>query len=327
MNILVTGCAGFIGSNVCSRLIDEGNTVVGLDDLNDAYDVRLKNWRLDNLKLKKGFAFHHLDIRDMAALEQCLASYQPRLSFDAIINLAARAGVRQSVTDPWIYYQTNVIGSLNILELCRKYGINKFVLSSSSSVYGDASQMPFKENSNTDTPLSPYAASKKAAEVLAYSYHFLYKLDVTVFRYFTVFGPAGRPDLSIFKFIKQISEGQEITVFGDGSQTRDFTYVDDIARGTISALKPLGYEIINLGNNRPMELNNIISIIEAQLGQKAKRKYTPPHPADVPATWADITKAKTLLNWEPRIAVEEGIQNTITWYKENRTWAKNVEAK
>jgi len=327
MNILVTGCAGFIGSNVCSRLIDEGNTVVGLDDLNDAYDVRLKNWRLDNLKLKKGFAFHHLDIRDMAALEQCLASYQPHLSFDAVINLAARAGVRQSVTDPWIYYQTNVIGSLNILELCRKYGINKFVLSSSSSVYGDASQMPFKENSNTDTPLSPYAASKKAGEVLAYSYHFLYKLDVTVLRYFTVFGPAGRPDLSIFKFIKQISEGQEITVFGDGRQTRDFTYVDDIARGTIAATKSLGYEIINLGNNRPMELNNIISIIEAQLGQKAKRLYTPPHPADVPATWADISKANKLLGWKPRIPVEEGIQNTVTWYKENRTWAKNVEAK
>ena len=327
MNVVVTGCAGFIGSKVCNRLVDEGNTVVGLDDLNDAYDVRLKNWRLDNLKLKKGFDFHHLDIRDMTALEQCLASYQPRLNFDAVINLAARAGVRQSVTDPWLYYQTNVIGSVNILELCRKYGINKFVLASSSSVYGDASQMPFKESSNTDTPLSPYAASKKAAEVMAYSYHFLYKLDVTVFRYFTVFGPAGRPDLSIFKFIRQISEGQEITVYGDGKQTRDFTYVDDIARGTISGLKPLGYEIINLGNNRPMELNNIISIIETQLGQKAKRRYTPPHPADVPATWADITKANKLLDWKPRVSVEEGIQNTVKWYKENRAWAKSVEAK
>lgn len=327
MNIVVTGCAGFIGWKVCSRLIDEGNTVVGIDDLNDAYDVRLKTWRLDNLKLKRGFAFHHLDIRDMAALEQCLESYQPRLSFDGVINLAARAGVRQSVTDPWIYYQTNVIGTLNILELCRKYGINKFVLASSSSVYGDTSQMPFKENSNTDTPLSPYAASKKAAEVLAHSYHFLYKIDITILRYFTVFGPAGRPDLSIFKFIRQISEGQEITVYGDGRQTRDFTYVDDIARGTISAVKPLGYEIINLGNNRPLELANIISIIETQLGQKAKKQYSPPHPADVPATWADISKAKTLLNWEPRIAAEEGIQNTIKWYKANRAWAYNVEAK
>jgi nucleoside-diphosphate-sugar epimerase len=327
MNILVTGCAGFIGSNVCSRLIEEGNTVVGLDDLNDAYDVRLKHWRLDKLKLKKGFVFHLLDIRDKAALERCLESYQSRLSFYAIINLAARAGVRQSVADPWIYYQTNVIGTVNLLELCRKYGINKFVLASSSSVYGDASRMPFKESSNTDTPLSPYAASKKATEALAYSYHFLYKLDVTVFRYFTVFGPAGRPDLSIFKFIKQISEGQEITVFGDGSQTRDFTYVDDIARGTVLAIKPLGYEIINLGNNHPYELNQIITTIETQLGQKAKRLYTPPHPADVPATWADISKAKTLLDWQPRVSVEEGIQNTVKWYKENRDWAKNVEAK
>jgi nucleoside-diphosphate-sugar epimerase len=327
MNVLVTGCAGFIGSNVCSLLIDQGNTVVGLDDLNDAYDVRLKHWRLDKLKLKKGFDFHLLDIRDKAALEQCLESYQPRSSFDAIINLAARAGVRQSVADPWIYYETNVIGTVNLLELCRKYAINKFVLASSSSVYGDSSRMPFKESSNTDTPLSPYAASKKATEALAYSYHFLYKLDVTVFRYFTVFGPAGRPDLSIFKFIRQISEGQEITVFGDGSQTRDFTYVDDIARGTVLAIKPIGYEIINLGNNHPYELNQIITIIETQLGQKAKRLYTPPHPADVPATWADISKAKTLLDWQPRVSVEEGIQNTVKWYKENRDWAKNVEAK
>jgi nucleoside-diphosphate-sugar epimerase len=231
------------------------------------------------------------------------------------------------VADPWIYYETNVIGTVNLLELCRKYAINKFVLASSSSVYGDASRMPFKESSNTDTPLSPYAASKKATEALAYSYHFLYKLDVTVFRYFTVFGPAGRPDLSIFKFIKQISEGQEITVYGDGGQTRDFTYVDDIARGTVSAIKPMGYEIINLGNNHPYELNQVITIIETQLGQKAQRRYTPPHPADVPATWADISKAKTLLDWQPRVSVEEGIQNTVKWYKENRAWAKDVEAK
>jgi len=327
MNVVVTGCAGFIGWKVCSRLISEGNVVVGIDDLNDAYDVRLKTWRLDDLKGKQGFHFHQLDICDRTSLEQCLGSYQQRLSFDVVINLAARAGVRQSVIDPWVYYQTNVIGTLNLLELCRKYRINKFVLASSSSVYGDANQMPFRENCNTDNPLSPYAASKKAAEVLAYSYHFLYKLDITVLRYFTVFGPAGRPDLSIFKFIRQISEGQEITVYGDGRQTRDFTYVDDIARGTLLATRSLGYEIINLGNNHPLELANIISIIEAQLGQKAKKQYTPPHPADVPATWADISKAKALLNWEPRIAAEEGIQNTIKWYRENRTWAKNVEAK
>ncbi len=327
MKVIVTGCAGFIGSNVCRCLIDQGNIVVGLDDLNDAYDVRLKMWRLHNIKLRQGFTFHQIDIRDMVSIDQCISSYQPHLNFDAVINLAARAGVRQSVTDPWIYYQTNVIGSLNILELCRKYGIDKFILSSSSSVYGNTSQMPFKESINTATPLSPYAASKKAAEALAYSYHFLYKIDITILRYFTVFGPAGRPDLSIFKFIRQISEGQEITVFGDGSQTRDFTYVDDIARGTILALKPLGYEIINLGNNQPMELNKIISTIETQLGQKAKRRHDQPHPADVPATWADISKANKLLDWKPCISVEEGIQNTVKWYRENRSWANTVEAK
>jgi nucleoside-diphosphate-sugar epimerase len=327
MNVVVTGCAGFIGWNVSSELISEGNTVIGIDDLNDAYDVRLKKWRLDSLQGREGFHFHQLDIRDMAGLEKCLGAYQKRSSIDVIINLAARAGVRQSVIDPWIYYQTNVLGTLNLLEICRNSGIKKFVLASSSSVYGEANEMPFKENCNTDKCLSPYAASKKAAEVLAHSYHFLYKLDMTVLRYFTVFGPAGRPDLSIFKFIKQISEGEEITIFGDGSQTRDFTYVEDIARGTIAAIKPLGFEIINLGSDHPWELAKIITIIENQLGQKAKKLYTPAHPADVPATWADISKAKRLLVWEPRIDAEEGIQNTINWYNENRNWAKLVTAK
>ncbi len=312
-NILVTGCAGFIGCATTKKLLKKGISIVGIDNLNDYYNPKLKEWRLAQLKEYNAFKFYQIDIKDNNSLKDVFDKY----SFDAIINLAARAGVRASIEDPWVYLQTNVTGYLNILELARKNNIKKIVCASSSSVYGNA-KMPFSEEQNTDKPVSQYAATKKSAEVLSYTYHYLYGLDVTMLRYFTVYGPAGRPDMALLKFIKAIEENREIVVFDDGTQKRDFTYVSDIANGTIKALKPLGYEIINLGNDRPVELRYLISLIEENLGKKAKIQYKKRHPADVKDTWADINKARKLLDWEPRTNIEESVNRTVEWYKETK---------
>ena len=247
-----------------------------------------------------------------------------RQTFNAVINLAARAGVRYSVENPWVYYETNVTGTLNLLEFCRARGIGKFVLASSSSLYGENSPLPFPEDANTDRPLSPYAASKKAAETLTYSYHALHGLDVTVFRYFTVYGPAGRPDMMPFRLVQWISEARPVTVYGDGTQSRDFTYVDDIARGTIAGLQPLGYEVINLGSDRPTKLLDLIQMVEEQVGRKAVLEYQPRHPADVTATWADIGKARRLLGWQPETALRDGVAQLAAWYRTERDWACDV---
>jgi nucleoside-diphosphate-sugar epimerase len=244
-------------------------------------------------------------------------------SFDAVINLAARAGVRQSLEAPWSYYEANVAGTLSLLELCRSYQVKKFVLASTSGVYG-VGERPFREEGPTERPLSPYAASKKAAELLCYPYHELYGLDVSILRYFTVYGPAGRPDMSIFRFIRWIAEGEPLTVFGDGSQERDFTYVDDIALGTVAALAPLGFEIVNLGNDQPASLQTVISSIENLLGRRARIEYRPAHPADVSATWAAISKARQLLGWEPKVGLEAGLQKSVEWYLENRQWVIKI---
>ncbi len=316
---LVTGVAGFIASKVAEFLLADGHTVVGVDNLNDAYDVRLKEWRLAQIQGHPNFTFHRLDITDRAALRPLFD-----IQFNAVINLAARAGVRQSVKDPWVYYDTNVTGTLNLLELCKEFGVKKFVLASTSSLYGKDNLMPYREDANTDRPLSPYAASKKAAETLCYTYHYLYGIDVTIFRYFTVYGPAGRPDMSLFRFVKWISEGEPVIVFGDGQQSRDFTYVDDIARGTIAGLKPLGYEVINLGSDTPIVLMDVIHQIEQLTGQKANLVFQPKHPADVLATWADISKAEQLLGWRSEIPFEKGLRSLIKWYQDNREWAKEI---
>lgn len=331
MKYLVTGCAGFIGWKVTEFLLADGHTVVGMDNLNDAYDATVKQWRLNQLQTASSgeralqergiFQFHRLDICDRNALNEVFK----QVDFDAVINLAARAGVRQSVENPWVYVDTNVTGTLNLLELCREFNVKKFVLASTSSLYGENNPLPFGEDANTDGPLSPYAASKKGAEALCHSHHHLYDIDTTIFRFFTVYGPAGRPDMSAFRFVKWISEGEPVTVYGDGQQSsRDYTYVDDIARGVIAGLKPLGYEIINLGSDSPIVLIDTIRLIEELVGKKANLEHRPFHPADVRATWANIQKAERLLGWRPQVTFRQGIMELVRWYQENREWAKDV---
>jgi len=317
---LVTGAAGFIASKVCELLLVDGHTVVGIDNLNDYYDVRLKEWRLARLQLLKGFSYRQTDIEDRAALEPIFAGHR----FDAVINLAARAGVRASLEQPELYRSTNVQGELNVLECQQKYGVGKHVLASSSSLYAGC-PMPFTEDLPVNAPQSPYAETKKAAELLARDFHQRHGLDVTVLRYFTVFGPAGRPDMAPFRFIKWIDEGSPITLFGDGSQARDFTYVDDIARGTVLALRPLGCEVINLGGGRnPLTLLTVIGFIEKALGKKAKISGQPPSTADMKETWADITKAQRLLGWAPQVTAEEGFRRTVAWHAANRGLVRSL---
>ena len=318
---LVTGVAGFIGWRVGEFLLKEGKAVLGVDNLNDAYDVTLKYWRLNELKKSENFKFYQIDITNFQALKTLFETY----SISAVIHLAARAGVRASLENPWVYVDSNITGTLNLLELMKDFGVKKMVLASTSSIYAGQSP-PFHEDLKVDTPLSPYAATKKGAELLSYTYHHLYGLDISVVRYFTVYGPAGRPDMSIFRFIKWIYEEKPIKIFGDGTQARDFTYIDDIARGTIASLKPLGYEIINLGGGKnPISINQIIEILERLIGKKAKREYLNFHKADVKVTWADISKAKKLLNWEPEISIEEGLKRTVNWSKENIELIKSIK--
>lgn len=370
---LVTGAAGFIASKVCEFLLADGHTVVGIDNLNDYYDVRLKDYRLSRLLgindwqpghdskastfispasypdlrspnsdlRSERFTFRYLDIENLPALDAIFAEFR----FYAVFNLAARAGVRYSMENPHVYLSTNTQGTLNILECMRKYGVPKHVLASTSSLYAGC-PMPFSEDLPVNTPLSPYAATKKGAELLAFSYFKLYGLDTTVLRYFTVFGPAGRPDMSIFRFIKWIDQGEPIELFGDGSQSRDFTYVDDIARGTIlagrlfggrilgsnaglefpsSGSAPAGYEVINLGGgNRPITISTMIGMIEDHLDRRAIIERHPQSPADMKETWADITKAGQLLGWRPQVSPEEGFRLAVEWYSTNRDWLRKL---
>jgi nucleoside-diphosphate-sugar epimerase len=323
---LVTGAAGFIASRVCDFLLETGHTVLALDNMNDAYDVRLKEWRLRRFDGKRNMVFHRVDICDKRAVERVLegARKDGHWPIDAVINLAARAGVRQSVENPWVYFDTNVTGTLNLLELCRTHEIGSFVLASTSSLYGAHNPRPFREDADTNKVLSPYAASKKSAEVLCYTYHYLYGVNIAIPRYFTVFGPAGRPDMSLFRFVQWINEGRPMTVFGDGTQSRDFTFVDDIARGTIACLNTRGYNVVNLGSDKPVVLMDAIRLIESLTGRKGKLENQPLHPADVHATWADITCARTILGWEPKTPFEQGVQALVEWYNANRSWASKI---
>jgi nucleoside-diphosphate-sugar epimerase len=319
---LITGVAGFIASVVAEMLLDQGAEVVGLDNLNHAYDVRMKEYRLAKLNKHPGFSFYKLDVSDQNLLHDIQLTGQ---GFNAVINLAARAGVRDSLKDPWVYMDTNATGTLNLLELCRQENIPKFILASTSSIYGEDAPLPTPETAPSDKPLQAYAASKKAAEAMAHAYHFLYGIDVSVVRYFTVYGPAGRPDMVMFRFCKWIQEDMPVHLFGDGDQSRGFTYVDDIARGTISALKLVGYEIINLGGHEVMTINELIVGLEKKIGKQAEIVFHTKHPADMYTSQADVSKAKSLLDWEPKVSLEDGIGKLVDWYQREREWVKNIK--
>lgn len=318
-NYFVTGAAGFIASRVIEFLINDGHTVVGVDNMNDAYDVRMKEHRLGKLQEIPGFTFYKLDISKKSIIERFKND-----RFEAVINLAARAGVRSSVENPWIYLDTNVTGALNMLELCRVTGTQKFLLASTSSIYGENPPYPTPETASSDRPLQPYAASKKGAEALAHAYHYLHDIDVSVVRYFTVYGPAGRPDLALFRFTQWISEGRPVHVYGDGEQSRGFTYLDDIARGTIQALKPLGHEIINLGGHEVITINDLVALLEDVIGKKAVVDYGPAVQADMRSSWADVSKAGELLDWQPQFNLRQGVERLYEWYLAERDWARDV---
>ena len=318
-NFLVTGAAGFIGARTSELLIKDGHTVAGVDNLNEAYDPRIKQYRLKQLQALPGFTFHKLDIA-----EKSIIDYFKDHHFEGVINLAARAGVRASVKDPWGYVESNMIGTLNMLELCRATAIRKFIMASTSSIYGENPPYPTPESASSSEPLQPYAASKKGAEAMTHAYHHLYDIDVSVVRFFTVYGPAGRPDLSIFRFVQWISEGRPVRVNGDGEQSRGFTYIDDIARGVIAALKPLGHEIINLGGHEVITINNLIKLIEDVVGKKAIVEYGPPDLADMRSNWADVSKAGELLGWEPQFSLRTGIEKLVEWYNAEREWASQI---
>ena len=318
---LVTGVAGFIASRVAELLLKDGHTVVGVDNMNDAYDVRMKQYRIKQIEGTEGFEFRQLDIGDKDAVA-ALADDGP---YDAVINLAARAGVRASLEDPWVYVRTNMDGTLNLLELCRHNNIKKFVLASTSSIYGGEAPLPTAETANSSAPLQPYAATKKGAEAMCHAYHFLYDIDVTIVRYFTVYGPAGRPDMVMFRFAKWIREGEPIQLNGDGEQSRGFTYVDDVARGTIMATKNVGFEVINLGGHESITINELITMLEEHIGKKGQVERQPFPKADVLASWANVEKAGELLGWEPAMSLQEGIKRVVEWYEEQRDWAQDLD--
>jgi nucleoside-diphosphate-sugar epimerase len=322
-NYLLTGAAGFIAFRVAELLVDSGHQVYGVDNLNDAYDVQLKEYRLKRLQALPAFHFLKADISERAVIDALMAWLPEQI--DGVINLAARAGVRTSLTDPWVYVDTNMIGTLNLLELCRQHPVGKFVLASTSSLYAEESEPPFKEADDTDHPLQPYAASKKGAEAMAFAYHHLYDIDVTVLRYFTVYGPAGRPDMVMFRFCQWIAEERPVVVNGDGEQSRGFTYLDDIARGTIQALQPVGYQVINLGGHEVITINHLIHMLEERLGKRAHVTYAPFHPADVHTNQADVTRAHQILGWEPQVNLEEGVNRLVDWYLGEREWASQVD--
>jgi nucleoside-diphosphate-sugar epimerase len=318
---LLTGSAGFVGARVAEMLLEGGNSVIGVDNMNTAYDVRLKEHRLEKLNQHTEFSFHKMDVADREQIARLEGG------FEGVINLAARAGVRDSLADPWVYVDTNLNGTLNLLELCRTHEIPKFVLASTSGVYGAEAPLPTPETADTSAPLQPYAASKKAAEVMSHAYHYLYGIDVTVFRYFTVYGPAGRPDMVMFRFIQWLHEGRTLIVNGDGTQSRGFTYIDDIARGTIQGLEPVGYEIVNLGGHEVISINDLIKMLEDMIGRKAEVEFQPRHPADMLASWASVDKAGVLLGWKPSVNLLEGVERMVEWYKQEREWAQHVDTR
>ena len=319
-HVLVTGAAGFIASRICEYLLDAGMEVTGIDILNDIYDRRLKEYRLNKLLGRDGFRFSKTDITDFETLEELFGAAH----YDACINIAGIPGVRLSMKDPWLYLNVNTKGTLNLLESCRRHKVGKFIQASTSSIYGENAPYPTDENASSDRPLQPYSASKKGAEAECHAYHYLYDLDVTIFRFFTVYGPAGRPDMAIYRFVKWISEGEPICLNGDGKQTRGFTYVDDIARGCIAGLQPVGYEIMNLGGHESISINDLIRKLETIIGKPAVIRHQPVVKADMLANLADISKARRMLNWEPEVSLDEGLRRTVAWYRAEREFLKDI---
>jgi len=313
--ILVTGAIGFIGSHTSKLLLKKGYQVIGLDEINDYYDRKWKESNLEELKKEANFNFIKADIRNLQSLEDIAEKYH----FDGIIHLAARAGVRPSIEQPLLYEEVNIKGTLNLLEIARQNKIKQFVFASSSSVYGNQSKVPFSETDSVNEPISPYAASKKSGEMFCHVYAHLFEINCICLRFFTVYGPNGRPDMAPYIFTKAILSNQKIKKFGNGETRRDYTYIDDIAQGVVTSLDlDRKFEIINLGNNQPVSLNEFIATLEKITGKKMQIEQLPMQPGDVEQTFADISKAKKLLSYEPKVSFAEGISKFVTWYKANR---------
>lgn len=313
MTIIITGCAGFIGSHVVDKLLGMGKNVLGIDNFDPFYDQSIKMKNIDHNLDSENFTFYRADIREKARMEKIFNNNE----IDTLIHLAARAGVRPSIQDPLLYQDVNIRGTMNLLEISREHGIKNFIFGSSSSVYGINEKIPFGEDDPVDKAISPYAATKKACETFCYTYHHLYGIPITSLRFFTVYGPRQRPEMAIHKFTRSIDEGKVIEMYGDGKSRRDYTYISDIVDGIISAVdKKPGYEIINLGNSNVVELRYLIQLIEENLGKSALIKKMPDQPGDVPITYADISKAKRLLGYEPEVRIEQGIENFVNWYKD-----------
>ena len=330
MKILVTGAAGFIGMHTALRLLERGDTVVGIDNLNEYYDPQLKLDRLEQLKPHAGFSFEKMDLADRPNIEALFA----RGKFDRVVHLAAQAGVRYSITNPHAYGESNLTGFLNILEACRHNQIQHLVYASSSSVYGGNTKMPFSESDSVDHPVSLYAATKKANELMAHTYSHLYGLPTTGLRFFTVYGPWGRPDMAYFSFTKNIIEGKPIQVFNHGRMKRDFTYIDDIVDGVVATLDRTAtadaafdrsapnpgtaqapFRVFNIGNHSPVELGTFIETLENSIGQQAIKEYKPMQPGDVEATYADVDSLKRWTGKEPMVNLTDGINRFVAWYK------------
>jgi len=331
MRILVTGAAGFIGSKLSERLLARGDEVLGYDNLNDYYDPRLKEARLARLMPLPGFSFRRASLEDRAALDAAFADFKPQ----RVVNLAAQAGVRYSLENPHAYVESNIVGFMNILEACRHNGVEHLVYASSSSVYGNNRKLPFAVEDSVDHPVSMYAATKKANELMAHTYSHLFNLPTTGLRFFTVYGPWGRPDMALFLFTRKILAGEPIDVFNHGHHTRDFTYVDDIVEGVIRTLDqvpgpdpaydPLApspatssapYRVYNIGNNRPVELLRYIEVLEECLGRKAERNLLPLQPGDVPDTYADVEALQRDTGYSPSTPIETGVARFVAWYRE-----------
>lgn len=311
MNVLVTGVAGFIGSHLCERLLGDGLRVVGVDNFDDFYDPQIKRQNIGVCLKSKNFQLIEADIRDHDAMDRAVAT-----GVDVIVHLAARAGVRPSIAQPVLYADVNINGTMALLEAVKKYDIGRFIFASSSSVYGNNEKVPFSEEDNVDFPISPYAATKKAGELICHTYHHLYNISITCLRFFTVYGPRQRPDLAIHKFARLIEEDKPIPVFGDGSMMRDFTYIDDIIAGTVAAIEKCdGFHIYNLGESQPIAVNDLIAEIEKALSKKAVKEHLPPQPGDVERTYADVSKAAKDLGYNPSTPIYVGLSKFVDWLR------------